>query len=114
MKRQIRVRRLPDDRTLYTGLGAAFEFLYRFIDIVDGDRGDPDQALRRHFTIIDQPVVVSTETDGLEFAVVHSEVGQQIGREQHLGAEPIGFHLLDSMGWIRSPGMSLKTAADFQ
>src|SRR6266498_3943930 len=100
MKRQIRVRRLPDDRTLYAGLGAALEFLYGFIDIVDGDRDDPNQALRRHFTVIDQPVVVSTETDRLEFAVVHSEVRQQIGRKEHFGAEPVGFHLFDATSWV--------------
>ena len=114
VKRQIRVRRLPDDRALYAGLGAALEFLYRFIDIVDGDRGDPDQALRRHVAILDQPIVVGAETDGLELTVVHSEVGQQIRREEHFGAETVGFHLFDSVRWIRSPGMSLETAADFQ
>src|SRR5918995_5768327 len=114
MKRQIRVRRLPDDRALYAGLGAALEFLYRPIYIVDGDRGDSDQALRRHLTVIDQPIVVSAETDFLEFPVVHREVRQKIGRKEYFGAEPVGFHLFDSVGGIRSPGMSLKTAADLQ
>src|SRR5262245_35288967 len=114
VKRQIRMRRLPDDRALYAGLGAALEFLYGFIDIVDGDRSDADQALRRHSTVFDQPVVISTETDRLELAVVHGEVRQQIGRKKYFGAEPVGFHFFYAARRIGSAWMGLKTAAHFQ
>ena len=74
------MRRLPDDRALQAGFGTALQLFYRLIDVVNRDSGNTDQALGRHLTILDQPIVVRPEAGLLQFSVVHGEVRQQIGR----------------------------------
>src|SRR6266536_5918222 len=108
------MRRLPDDRSLETGLCATLQLLYRPVDVIDRDRSDTNQTIRSNLTIINQPIVVRSETGLLKLCVVHGEVRQQIGRVKHLGAEPIGFHLLDSAIWVRPPRMGLKALAYFE
>ena len=114
VKRQVRMRRLPDDQALQAGFGAALELFYRLINVVNRDSGNTDQALGRHLAILDQPIVVCPEAGLLQFSIIHGEVRQQIGGVEHFCAETIGFHLFDSARWIRAAGMGLKTFSDFE
>src|SRR5215468_2468771 len=108
------MRRLPDDRSFEAGLRTTLQLLYRAIDIIDRDRADTDQTIRSDFAIINQPVVVCSETGLLQLRIIHGEVRQQIGRIKHLGAKPISLHLLDPAIGIRSAGMGLKTLPYFE
>src|SRR6266478_7267459 len=108
------MRRLPDDRPLKAGLRAALQLLYRPVDVINGDRSDTNQATGSNLTIINQPIVVRPETRLLELCVVHGEVRQQVSRIKHLGAQPIGFHLLDSASWVRPARVGLKAFPHFE
>src|SRR5262245_55297143 len=108
------MRRLPDDRSFEAGLRTTLQLLYCPVDIIDRDRADADQTIRSNFAIINQPVVVCSETGFLQLCIIHGEVRQQIGRIKHLGAKPISLHLLDPAIWIRSAGMGLKALPYFE
>src|SRR5215471_10646290 len=108
------MRRLPDDRSPESGFGATFQLLYCPVDIIDRDRADADQTIRSNFAIINQPVVVRSETGLLQLCIVHGEVRQQVGRVKHLSAKPIRLHLLDSAIWVRPAGMGLKAFPYFE
>src|SRR5215471_20831686 len=108
------MRRLPDDRSPESGFGATFQLLYCPVDIIDRDRADADQTIRSNFAIINQPVVVCSETGLLQLCIIHGEVRQQVGRVKHLGAKSIGFHFLDSAIWVRPAGMGLKALPYFE
>src|SRR5262249_36068364 len=108
------MRRLPDDRPFEAGLRATLQLLYRPVDIIDRDCSDADQTIRSNFAIINQPVVVRSETGFLKLCIVHGEVRQQVGRVKHLSAKPIRLHLLDSAIWVRPAGMGLKALPYFE
>src|ERR1700754_1443102 len=108
------MRCLPDDRSLKAGLRAALQLLYRTVDVINRDRSDTNQTIGSNLTIINQPIVVGSETGLLQLCVVHREVRQQIGGVKHLGAEPIGFHLLYPASWVRPARMSLEAFPHFE
>src|SRR5262245_41272451 len=108
------MRRLPDDRPFEAGLRTTLQLLYCPIDVIDRYRPDADQTIGSDFAIINQPVVVCSETGVLQLCVVHGEVRQQIGRIKHLGTKPIGFHLLDPAIWVRPAGMGLEAFTYFE
>ena len=83
-ERQVRVRRLPDERALEPRLGAALQFLDRLVDVVHGDGRHPHQPVGRHRAIVHHPVVVGAKRHLLKLGVVHGEMRQQIGREEDL------------------------------
>src|SRR5215510_2411859 len=108
------MRRLPDDRPFEAGPCTTLQLLYRALDLIDRDRTDTDQTIRSNFAIINQPVVVRSETGFLQLCIVHGEVRQQVGRVKHLSAEPIRLHFLDSAIWVRPAGMGLKAFPYFE
>src|SRR5882672_12501441 len=108
------MRRLPDDRSLKAGLRATLQLLYSPVDVINRDRSDTNQTIGSNLTIINQPIVVRSETGLLKLCVVHGEVRQQIGRVKHLCAEPVGFHLLDSAIWVRPTRMGLEAFPHFE
>src|SRR4029453_4614069 len=114
MKRQVRMRRLPDDRSLKAGLRATLQLLYRPVDVINRDRSDTNQTIGSNVTIIKQPIVVRSETGLLKLCVVHGEGGQQIGWVKHPSAWPVGLHLLDPTIWVRPSGMGLEAFPDFE
>src|SRR5437899_5745124 len=108
------MRRLPDDRSLKAGLRATLQLLYRPVDVINGDRSDTNQTIGSNLTIINQPIVVRPETRLLKLCVVHGEVREQVRRIKHLGAQPIGFHFLDSASWVRPARVGLEAFPYFE
>src|SRR2546428_7086318 len=113
MKRKIRVRRLPYDRSPQSSFMTALQFPDGMIDVVDGNRGDADQSLRRGLAILNQPVIVDSKTGFLQARVIERKEIQHQRRVKNLRAEPIGLHLLDPGVWIPTAGMRLESFADF-
>ena len=114
VKRQVRVRRLPDERTLEALLGATLEFLHSVVDVVHGDGRHSHQPVGRHRGVLHHPVVVGAERNFLQLGVVHGEVRQQVGGEEHLRAHPVGLHLGDALVRVRSARLGLKALPQLQ
>src|SRR5207247_6322535 len=72
-KRQVRMRRLPDDRALQAGFGAPLQLFYRLINVVNRDSSNTDQALGRHLTMLNQPIVIHPDAGLLPSSVINGE-----------------------------------------
>src|SRR3989442_11271642 len=102
MKRQIRMRRLPDDRAVEAGLAAALELLHGTVDVVHRDRRDADEAVARDAAVFEKPIVVGAEAGFLQPGVMQVEEVKDARPIEPLGGEAVDLHLLD-------PGVRIVT-----
>ena len=72
-QRQIRMWRLPDQRTSHAHLPRALELRHRMVDVVGGDAGETDEPVRGDRAVLDEPVVVGAEARLLQRRVVQPE-----------------------------------------
>src|SRR5207237_1786400 len=112
LERQIRMRRLPDERAMEAGLAAALELLHRVVDVVHRDRRDADEAIAIDAAIFQQPVVVGPEAGLLQPGVALREEAKEQRRVEHFGAEAVDLHLLDPGARIVSAGALLESFAE--
>src|SRR6185503_19519992 len=111
VKRQLRMRRLPDERALQPRQVAALELLHRMIDVIDGDHGHADEALHVRAAVVDQPVVVDAEAGFLQAGVCLGEETQPQRRVEDLGAQAVDLHLSDARARVPAAGLLLETLA---
>src|SRR5438067_5973157 len=112
MKRQIRMRRLPDERAFQPLPAAALELLHRLVDVVHRDRRDADEAVRRDAAVLEQPIVVDAKAGLLQPRVREREKAEHQRGVEHLRAQAIDFHLLDARVRIVAAGALLEALAE--
>ena len=92
---------------------AAFQLFDADIDIIDRNGRNPDQTVRVDAAVVNQPVVIDPEARLLHASIVESKQIQHQGRIEHLRAETVFFHFLDSRVGIPSTGVMLESFAHF-
>ncbi len=71
-----------------------------FLSIVEGDHRDADQPARRHFAVIDQPIVGDLKAGLLHVRHLPKQTSRKPeSRVKHLGADPVDFHLVQAVLW---------------
>src|SRR5712692_3713429 len=104
-KWQMLRRYLPDQTPNQPCLLAPFQLLDGVFDIIQRDHRNPDQPSRRHFAVLDQPVISDMKTGFLHFGIFQGKKTKPKGGIEHLGRYAIDLHLTQTRLGIPATGL---------
>src|SRR5712692_4581177 len=104
-KWQMLRRYLPDQTPNQSCLLAPLQLLDGGFDIIQRDHRNPDQPPRRHFAVLDQPVVGDLKTGFLYIGIFQGKKTKPKSGIEHLGRYAIDLHLAQARLGVPATGL---------